>query len=270
MRLTMDGTVVYATYLGGSGEDDIEHLTVDPEGAAYVVGSTTAADFPKANENLSYVPPPPGALVAKISGDGTAILYATVFSYAPPDYYRGSPPIRISVDSQGEAHTATCFSIFGPGSESDRTTCHFWRVDQTGALRPAVAGTPSQLFAMDHAGAVYFGTVIGANGGDVSVTKVTFGVTSMSVTASVPLPARFGIPITWTAQAIADDTAEYKFVRYSVAAGWIEAKAFGPSSTYTWTPKSGMSEMTWFACWRAWSDHQTRRRHAAWMSASPV
>lgn len=42
-----DGTkLVYATYLGGSGEDMIRSLTLGPNGEVYLVGSTSSSDFP--------------------------------------------------------------------------------------------------------------------------------------------------------------------------------------------------------------------------------
>ena len=42
-----DGTkLIYATYLGGSGEEMIRSLTLGPNGEVYVVGSTSSSDFP--------------------------------------------------------------------------------------------------------------------------------------------------------------------------------------------------------------------------------
>jgi hypothetical protein len=38
--------VVYATYLGGSGDDDGRGIAVDLAGSAYVIGTTTSDDFP--------------------------------------------------------------------------------------------------------------------------------------------------------------------------------------------------------------------------------
>jgi uncharacterized protein (TIGR03437 family) len=46
-KLSADGqTLVYATYLGGSGDDGISSLAVGPDGSAYVTGSTESSDFP--------------------------------------------------------------------------------------------------------------------------------------------------------------------------------------------------------------------------------
>jgi uncharacterized protein (TIGR03437 family) len=55
-RFTPDGSkLVFSTYLGGGGLDDVEDLAVDAEGNAYVVGYTEPATIP-----LVRVPPPGG------------------------------------------------------------------------------------------------------------------------------------------------------------------------------------------------------------------
>lgn len=44
--LDRTGSIIYATYLGGSGSELIRGVDVGPDGAIYVVGSTTSFDFP--------------------------------------------------------------------------------------------------------------------------------------------------------------------------------------------------------------------------------
>src|SRR6202035_6159938 len=44
--VVIDPTLVYSTYLGGSGLDDVAQVAVDGAGNAYVTGTTTSADFP--------------------------------------------------------------------------------------------------------------------------------------------------------------------------------------------------------------------------------
>ncbi|MEO6760083.1 MAG: SBBP repeat-containing protein, partial [Saprospiraceae bacterium] len=45
-RLSPDGTVKAATYLGGTGEEEVTALVLDSAGNINLVGSTTSADFP--------------------------------------------------------------------------------------------------------------------------------------------------------------------------------------------------------------------------------
>src|SRR5439155_6107033 len=48
--LVIDPTLVYATYLGGSGREDDFGIAVDAAGNAYVTGGTGSADFPTTPE----------------------------------------------------------------------------------------------------------------------------------------------------------------------------------------------------------------------------
>jgi len=48
-KLDANGSVVYSTYLGGSGEDGASGIAVDAQGRAYVTGSTISGDFPTVN-----------------------------------------------------------------------------------------------------------------------------------------------------------------------------------------------------------------------------
>ena len=48
-KLDANGSVVYATYLGGSGEDGASGIAVDAQGRAHVTGMTISGDFPTVN-----------------------------------------------------------------------------------------------------------------------------------------------------------------------------------------------------------------------------
>ena len=51
-KLSPTGTIVYSTYLGGSGDDDAFAIALDPSGAAYVTGQTASADFPTSTPHI--------------------------------------------------------------------------------------------------------------------------------------------------------------------------------------------------------------------------
>ncbi len=48
LPLVIDPSIVYSTYLGGSGDDSSNGVAVDGAGDAYAVGSTVSSDFPEA------------------------------------------------------------------------------------------------------------------------------------------------------------------------------------------------------------------------------
>jgi hypothetical protein len=98
-------TLVYSTYLGGSGDDEAFAIAVDAAGNAYVTGLTTSTDFPTANpfqgtcgDNCSN-----GqtfdAFVAELGPSGNALVYSTYLGGSNCDV--GS---RIAVDKAGNAY----------------------------------------------------------------------------------------------------------------------------------------------------------------------
>ncbi|MGD0363969.1 MAG: SBBP repeat-containing protein [Bryobacteraceae bacterium] len=125
MKLTADGTPVYATYLGGAeGYSSLAGVAADAVGNAYVIGTTAAQDYP-------YTPGMPaasvsdngifdfsGAFFAKINPTGSQILYAGALTGPVPGcettvegsscFLQSSPTTgaAIAVDPAGNAYIA--------------------------------------------------------------------------------------------------------------------------------------------------------------------
>ncbi len=108
--LTIDPAIfVYASYLGGAGEDSGRGIAVDSSGAAYITGSTTSSEvsFPTGTGFGSL----PGAdttynggadaFVAKVMPSGEGLEYVTYVGGSGDDY--GD---KIAVDSSGCAYVA--------------------------------------------------------------------------------------------------------------------------------------------------------------------
>jgi len=101
-KLDPTGTsLVYADYIGGSGDDYAVGLALDSENNVYVTGSTTSSNFPTVSPYQAVEPGSYSGFVSKISSSGSSLLYST--------YVGGNgfdEPAAIAVDSQGEAYIA--------------------------------------------------------------------------------------------------------------------------------------------------------------------
>ncbi len=81
-------SIVYSTYLGGSGNEVGNGIAVDGAGQAYVTGTTASLDFPATS---NAVQPGPGgggydAFVTKLAASGTALVYSTYLGGSGQDF----------------------------------------------------------------------------------------------------------------------------------------------------------------------------------------
>src|SRR5262249_10692612 len=76
--LVIDPVLSYSTYLGGSSGDTAYAVAADASGSAYVAGTTLSLNFPLVNPfQSSYGGGAGDAFVAKLSPNGSALIYAT-------------------------------------------------------------------------------------------------------------------------------------------------------------------------------------------------
>jgi hypothetical protein len=121
--LVIDPVLVYSTYLGGSGDDGGNAISVDRDGNEYVTGNTTSADFP----THDALQPTFGGgfyadvFVAKIDRHSGRLIYSTYLGGIGED--RG---FGIAVDGTGNAYVT-----------GDTTSTNFPTVN---AVQPAYAG----------------------------------------------------------------------------------------------------------------------------------
>ena len=101
-ELVIDPAVSYATYLGGTLEDDAYGIAIDTNGDAYVTGQTTSTNFPtvaggfKTTNSGVF-----DAFVTKVSANGSSLVYSTYVGGSGEDSGNA-----IAVDASGNAFVA--------------------------------------------------------------------------------------------------------------------------------------------------------------------
>lgn len=106
-KLNPEGSaLVYATYLGGSKDDDGLALAVDDAGSVYLAGHTTSPDVINLPPGSAYQPEFGGsgavfgdAYVAKLNAAGSALEYFTYLGSAGSDY-----PFHLTINAAGHAY----------------------------------------------------------------------------------------------------------------------------------------------------------------------
>jgi len=112
-KFTRDGVLVYATYLGGRGDETASALAVDEQGRVLVAGGTTSNDFPTTTGALhgyrSGTRLYTDGFLARLSADGTTMEYATYLGGTGDDAVTG-----LALDAQGRVYLsgATASSDF--------------------------------------------------------------------------------------------------------------------------------------------------------------
>ena len=94
-------TLVYSTYLGGSGDDEPDGIAVDQFGAAYVAGSTGSPDFPTRSAFQTVRGGGLDVFVAKLSPAGAALVYSTLLGGSGDE-----EPFGVQVDAAGSAYVS--------------------------------------------------------------------------------------------------------------------------------------------------------------------
>ena len=149
--------LVYSTYLGGSGSDRGQGITVDSVGNAYVTGHTGSRDFPTVNPlQPTYGGDLSDAFVAKLNPSGSALVYSTYLGGSSQDNGQG-----IAVESTGNAY------VTGFSRSTDFPTMH--------PLQPAFGGGSSDAFVtkINAAGsALVYSTYLGGSDNDAGYSIV--------------------------------------------------------------------------------------------------
>jgi hypothetical protein len=113
-KLRPDGTLAWATYLGGSGFDNCGTLAVDAQGFVYTAGGTTSPDFPVHGGVQSTLNGTDDGFIAKLTPDGSTIVYSSYLGGSGSDGVAA-----VAIDRSGAAYvtgvtTAGDFPLVAP------------------------------------------------------------------------------------------------------------------------------------------------------------
>ncbi|TAN21797.1 MAG: DUF1573 domain-containing protein [Acidobacteria bacterium] len=147
----------YSTYLGGTGDDKAAAIAVDPQGEAFITGTTSSTDFPvSATAPQKTMAGKTDAFVAGISAAGTSTLYATYLGGSDID--NGN---AIAVDQTGNV-------VVGGATASTNFPV------TAGAHQPQIGGNFDGFIAMiPRAGtSIGWATYLGGSGAD-AINAVT-------------------------------------------------------------------------------------------------
>jgi hypothetical protein len=171
-KLTADGSaLIYSTFLSGTGGSRGSGIAVDAAGNAYVTGRTDSADFPTVNALQPVYGANANAFVAKLTVDGSALIYSTFLGGSGGDAGNG-----IAVDAEGNAY------VTGSTGSADFPTVN--------ALQPVYGGNGNAFVAKltpDGSSLVY-STYLGGSGGDVGMGIAVDAAGNAFVTGATASP----------------------------------------------------------------------------------
>ncbi len=175
-KLDPGGSLVYATYLGGSAADEGSGVAVGSSGGASVVGTTSSADFPTRSPVQATRAGTSDAFVARLDPSGAGLAYATYLGGSNAEEGRG-----VALDPSGRAH------VTGMTRSANFPTRNPVQAARGGGWDAFVA-------ALDPAGsALSYSTYLGGGGTDAGFDVAVSGTGSAHVTgltASSNFPTR--------------------------------------------------------------------------------
>jgi hypothetical protein len=166
--------VLNATYLSGTGDDNLFGLAVDGDGNVYAAGGTVSSDFPTKNP-LQATPMGSDAFVTKLDSSLSTLLYST--------YLGGGSAATvnsIAVDSSENAYVVgSAESGFPTTSGAAQATCtsicgFFAKLDPTGSslsYATYIDGSFPMSVALDQSQNVIIAGTISGSGSDFPQVK---------------------------------------------------------------------------------------------------
>ncbi len=105
-KLNPSGSIVYSTFLGGSGVDHVGGIALDSSANAYIAGGTTSTNFPVVGPIQAANRGSEDAFLTKLNAAGSRFVYSTYLGGSGGG--TGFPEVgnAVAVDSSGNAYIA--------------------------------------------------------------------------------------------------------------------------------------------------------------------
>ena len=107
-KISPNGTLLYSTYIGGTGVDAPSGLAVDSQGVAYFAGVTTSTNYPLTasayqthvtsnSNNLAY-------FITRLSPDGSSLEYSSLYGSTSSTSGFNFASVSVALDSLGRLY----------------------------------------------------------------------------------------------------------------------------------------------------------------------
>ena len=151
-KIGPSGTLEWATFIGGSGDDRALGVAVDPLGNSFIVGYTTSTNFPTVSPLQATKSGGRDVFVTKLNPAGSAIVYSTYWGGSGNDQANG-----VAVDAYGQPY------VVGDTDSANFPTKFPWQ-SALGGLRDAFH------FKIGVNGTISYSTYAGGSGDDRGMT----------------------------------------------------------------------------------------------------
>jgi len=176
-ELNATPTLVYCTYLGGTGADAGTGIAVDASGNAYVTGSTNSTDFPTAGKPFqpNYGGGNSDAFVAELDPAATTLLYSSFLGGSNADDGRGIA-VDNGVPPNAYVTGQTCstdFPTFKPEQATPGGNCDAFISKVALTAGPGIAISPSPV--------TFGGQAIGSASAPLPITVTSNGSAALTI-----------------------------------------------------------------------------------------